>query len=176
MKFYIGDNLISSIAQEELTFLGKVIFFPGKSKGTLFYFKEMFETKLKNIQETKIRNENQLWIYQKYFLPSIRFLLTIHEIEAKDLKQLDALCNMFINKLQQRWRKMLHLKVKLKEVILPFFFFFSFLSSFFFPFSFSLFPFFSFSLIPFSPFSPLSSFPPFSFYHFVDGLLLTVDC
>ena len=162
MKFYIGDNLILSIAQEELTFLGKVIFFPGKSKGTLFYFKEMFETKLKNIQETKIRNENQVWIYKNYFFPSIRFLVTIHEIEAKDLKQLDALCNMFINKLQQRWRKMLHLKVKLKEVILPFF---SFFSIFFFPVSFSLFPFlfspFFFFPYPFFSFFPFVLFSPF---------------
>ena len=170
MKFYIGDNLIPSIAQEELTFLGKVIFFPGKSKGTLFYFKEMFETKLKIIQETKIRNENQLWIYQKYILPSNRFLFTIHEIEAKDLKQLDALCNMFINKLQQRWRKMLHLKNKLKEFILPFFSIFSFPVSFsLFPFLFSPFFFFPYPFFSFFPFVFFSPFYPFT-------LLLTVYC
>ena len=86
VQFYIGDNLIPSIAQEEQKFHGKVIFFLGRSKDTLSYFKETFETKLKNIEETKLRNENQLWIYQKYFLSSIMLLLTIQEITATDLQ------------------------------------------------------------------------------------------
>ena len=96
MQFYIGDNLIAFIAQEGQRFFGNVIFLFGKSKDTLSYFKEMFETKLKHIEETKRRNENKLWIYQKYFLPSIRFLLTIYKVTATDLKQMYALCNKYI--------------------------------------------------------------------------------
>jgi len=96
VPFHIGDHEIPSIAHEEQKILGKVIFFSGKSKETLAYFKDALETKLKHIENTQIRNENKLWIYKHYFLPSIRFLLTIHEITVTDLKQLDMLCNRYI--------------------------------------------------------------------------------
>ena len=98
VPFHIGENHIPSIAHEEQKFLGKVIFFSCKSKETLAYFKETLETKLKHIDETEIRNENKMWIYKNYFLTSIQFLLTIHEITATDLKQLDMLCNRYIKK------------------------------------------------------------------------------
>ena len=96
VPFHIGNQPIPSIAHEEQKFLGKVIFFSGKSKDTLAYFKETLGNKLKYIENTKIRNKNKLWIYKNYFFPSIRFLLTIHKITATDLKQLDMLCNRFI--------------------------------------------------------------------------------
>ena len=65
VSFHIGNHPIPSIAQEEQKFLGKVIFFSGKSKDTLAYFKDTFQTKLNHIEESKFRNENKLWIYQK---------------------------------------------------------------------------------------------------------------
>ena len=46
VQFYIGDNLIPSIAQKEQKFLKKIIFFYGKSKDTLTYFKYICETKI----------------------------------------------------------------------------------------------------------------------------------
>ena len=36
-----------------------------------------FETKLLNINALLIRNEYKVWIYKHYFIPSIRFLLTV---------------------------------------------------------------------------------------------------
>ena len=39
-----------------------------------------------------------MWIYQKYFLPSIRFFLTVHEITETHLTMLDNMCNKSIRK------------------------------------------------------------------------------
>ena len=96
VPFNIEDKLIPSIANEEQKFLGKVIFFSGKSKDTFEYFREIFQNKLSNIDSAMVRGENKMWMYQHYFLPSIRFLLTIHDITVTDLKKLDAITHRFM--------------------------------------------------------------------------------
>ena len=39
-----------------------------------------------------------MWMYEKYFLPSIRFILTVHDVTKSDLTRLDAICNRYIKK------------------------------------------------------------------------------
>ena len=97
-SFHIGDNDIPSIAVEEQKFLGKVVFFSGKSLETLDYFKSTFLNRLSFIDNTMVRPEYKMWIYQHYFLPSIRFLLTVHEITETHITILDNICNKFIKK------------------------------------------------------------------------------
>ena len=92
-SFHIGDMEIPSIAVEEQKFLGKVIFFTGKSQETLDYFKSVIKKKLSHIDNTMIRSEYKMWIYQHYFLPSIRFLLTVHEITETHLTI--CICNAY---------------------------------------------------------------------------------
>ena len=48
--------------------------------------------------ETKVRQEYKLWIYKHYTLPSIRFLLTVHDITKTDLQKLDNLCHKYLKK------------------------------------------------------------------------------
>ena len=79
VNFYIDNNLIPSIAQEEQKFLGKVILYSDKSINTLNYLKEILNTRLSNIDKMMIREEYKLWIYEKYFLPFIRFLTGVLE-------------------------------------------------------------------------------------------------
>ena len=45
-----------------------------------------------------VRNEYKLWIYINYFLPSKRFLLTIHTLTETHMKQLDTLTDKAIKK------------------------------------------------------------------------------
>ena len=45
-----------------------------------------------------VRGEYKMWIYQNYFLPSIRFLLTVHDITVTDLTKLDAIAHKFMKK------------------------------------------------------------------------------
>ena len=96
--FHIGDIDIPSIAVEEQKFLGKVLFFSGKSSETLEYFKSVISDKLSNIDSSMVRKEYKMWMYQHYFLPSIRFLLTVHDITETHLAVLDSICNKHIKK------------------------------------------------------------------------------
>ena len=43
-----------------------------------------------------VRGEYKMWIYQNYFLPSIRFLLTVHDITVTDLTKLNAIAHKFM--------------------------------------------------------------------------------
>ena len=96
---YIGDNLVPSILHEEQKFLGKVQFFQGKSQNTFDHIRNRLKEKLDNIENLMIRNEQKMWIYQNYFLPSIRFLLTVHEMTQTHVKQLDAFSHVYL----KRW-------------------------------------------------------------------------
>ena len=98
IKFFIDQYSIPSIADEEQKFLGIVLFFTGKSSETYAYMKSNFEEKLNNIDGALIRNEFKMWIFQNYFLPAIRFLLTIHDITFSDIKKLDSMVNKFLKK------------------------------------------------------------------------------
>ena len=98
VEFFIGENRVPSISEEEQKFLGRVIFYTGKSAETFAYLKNTFTEKLDNIEKTLVRSEYKLWIYAKYFLPAIRFLLTVHDITATDLKILDRLTHKYMKK------------------------------------------------------------------------------
>ena len=64
-----------------------------------------------------IQNEKKMWIYQNYSLPSIRILLTVHELTQTHVKQLDAFSHVYL----KRWAGLppyatnlvLHMKVGL---------------------------------------------------------------
>ena len=75
-----------------------MVFFSGKSKETFEYLKEIIDEKLQNIEKAAVRNEYKLKIYHKYFLPSIRFLLTVHDVTATDLKKIDTLSDKYVKK------------------------------------------------------------------------------
>ena len=98
ITFQVGNDNIPSIYHEDQKFLGKLLFFNGKSKDTFDHIKSEIETRLQRLEETEIRNEYKLWIYKHYTLPSIRFLLSVHDITKTDLSKLDSLCNKHVKK------------------------------------------------------------------------------
>ena len=63
VEFKIGDDSIPSIRDEEQKFLGKLLFYTGKSEETFTHIKETFEESLTNIENSSVRNEYKLWIY-----------------------------------------------------------------------------------------------------------------
>ena len=75
-----------------------VDFYSGKQSDTLEYFKDKFEEKLKRMDECEVRDEFKLWMFQNYFLPSVRFILTVHELTPSSLKVLDSLSNIYLKK------------------------------------------------------------------------------
>jgi hypothetical protein len=98
VDFNFNGVHIPSIFAEEQKYLGKVISYSGKSSDTFELVKEIFREKLENIDQTMVRNEYKLWIYQNYFLNSHRFLLTIHDITQTDLKVLDRFTDKYLKK------------------------------------------------------------------------------
>ena len=98
INFTIGETEIPNIFQEEQKFLGKLLFPTGRLSDAFDYIKSEFETKLVNINALLIRDEYKVWIYKHYFIPSIRFLLTVHTISQSHLKKLDTFTDKFVKK------------------------------------------------------------------------------
>ena len=96
--FFIAQDRIPSISEEEQKFLGKLLFFRGKAEDTFNHIKETFEKQLDNIDNLAVRSEYKLWIYKNYFLPANRFLLTVHDITETHLKKLDTLTDKRVKK------------------------------------------------------------------------------
>ena len=90
VPFLVDDYNIPSIEQEEQKYLGRVLFFKGKSADTFNLLKEKIGKKLENVEATAVRNEFKIEIYKMYILPSIRFLLTVHELPKTWLEKLDT--------------------------------------------------------------------------------------
>ena len=93
IHFNIDGNIVPSIAEEEQKFLGRVIFYSGKSKDCFDLLKTKIKEKVDNLDKTQVRPEFKLELYKIYILPSIRFLLTVHDLSHSHLLQLDGLAN-----------------------------------------------------------------------------------
>ena len=96
IPFHIGDTAIPSICEDEQKFLGKLLFFSGKSEETFKLVRDTLKEALENIEESLIRPEYKLWILKNYLIPSKRFLLTVHTLTQTQLKTLDTLTDKAI--------------------------------------------------------------------------------
>ena len=98
VPFFIGNDRVPSIRDEEQKFLGKLLFFSGKSEETFNLIKDTFKEAMDNIENSSVRNEYKLWIYSSYLLPSKRFLLTVHTLTDTQLRKLDVFTDKYIKK------------------------------------------------------------------------------
>ena len=96
IHFHVGPDNIPSIAEDDQKFLGCLLFFKGKSKEVFEYVRKTIITKCENIDSALVRPEYKIQIYKKYLLPSIRFLLTVHDVTATHLKALDTATDKFL--------------------------------------------------------------------------------
>ena len=96
--FKINDHPVPSIEDEEQKFLGRVLFYSGKSSECSQFLKENIMQRIENLDKTAIRPEFKLEIYQIYILPSIRFLLTVHDLPLSHLTKLDTMVDQFLKK------------------------------------------------------------------------------
>jgi hypothetical protein len=93
-----SEKKVPSIRDEEQKFLGKLLFFSGKAEDTFNLFKSTWQEGMERIDNCFVRNEFKLWIYKEYFLPSKRFLLTVHTLNATHLKLLDTFADKYVKK------------------------------------------------------------------------------
>ena len=98
IPFKIGEDIIPSIAENEQKFLGRVLFFDGKSEQCFKYLESKILEKIENLDTTLIRPEYKLEIYSIYILPSIRFLLTVHDLPKTYLEKLDRKTDQYLKK------------------------------------------------------------------------------
>ena len=80
INFYMGDKIVPSIADEEQKFLGKLLFFTGKAAECYELLKESLKVRLENLDLTSVRPDFKVETYKIYILPSIRFLLSVHNL------------------------------------------------------------------------------------------------
>ncbi len=98
ITFRIGDFEIPTIKDEPHSFFGSIITYSGKSQETFLYLKDKLTSGLNRIQDSKIRNEYKLSIYKDYFLPSLRFSLTVHDITKTQLNTLNQITDNYLKK------------------------------------------------------------------------------
>ena len=98
IQFNFENNVIPSISEEEQKFLGRVLFFNGKSEECYNLLENVITKKMNNLDQTLIRDEYKLEIYQMYILPFIRFLLTVHDLPQTYLAKLDIKADQYLKK------------------------------------------------------------------------------
>ena len=75
-----------------------VILVSGKSIDCFNLLENQIKGKLDNLEKTPVRSEFKLEIYKIYILPSIRFLLTVHDLPITYLKKLDLVADKYLKK------------------------------------------------------------------------------
>ena len=98
IEFFIGQKRVPSIKDEEQKFLGKALFFSGKSEDTYILIRDILKESLDNDEASLVRVEYKLWILKNYLLPSKRFLLTVHTLPVSHLKKLDKQVDKYTKK------------------------------------------------------------------------------
>ena len=98
INFFIGDKIIPSISDEDQHYLGAKVYFQGKESEVLEDMTNLISKKLKNLDDTLVRNEYKLAVHARYLIPSLRFILTVHDLTPTSLRKLDTLCDKFAKK------------------------------------------------------------------------------
>ncbi len=98
VEFNLDESKIPTLEKEPHKFLGSLITFNNTASDIFTYLHDIIKSGLENIDKSLIRNEYKLKIYCDYFLPSLRFHLTVNDTTSTHLQQLDALADRFIKK------------------------------------------------------------------------------
>ena len=98
IKFSIGNDSIRSLKDKPHKFLGSHSCFSGKTTEVFEFVQGEILLKLNRIDELLIRQEYKVAIYSRYFLNSIRFLLTVHTLNKTHLDKLDIMTGKYLKK------------------------------------------------------------------------------
>ena len=96
VKFNLDDSIIPTLDEESHKFLGSLVTFKNTNLDVFQYLEKKLRSGLENIEKGLIRNEFKLKVYAEYFLPSIRFHLTVNDTSMSHLQQLDALTDRYL--------------------------------------------------------------------------------
>ena len=92
IKYFENSNLkvhIEKMHERSHKFLGSQFTHTNTSRDYFLFFHKKLEEKLKNIDESKVRGENKLAIYERYALPLMRYHLSVQDLHKTHLDKLD---------------------------------------------------------------------------------------
>ena len=96
VEFQLSDMKIESIINSPEKFLGSHITYSGKQSEIYKYVESGISEIMENINNSLIRNEYKVRVYQQYVIPALRFKLTVHELTLTNLQKLDALTDRYL--------------------------------------------------------------------------------
>ena len=92
-----GDKVpISSVLVKPLKFLGSIVSEDNTPSAKFALIEEKLRTKLNNIDKSALRGERKLAIYSRYALPSMRYFMSVHQINKTHQDKLDTLARKFL--------------------------------------------------------------------------------
>ena len=109
VSFALGGTDIDTLENEDFKFLGSLVTYRNSSDDVYQYIRDIITSGIENIENAFVRDEYKLKMYAIYFLPSIRYHLTVNEVTDTHLKSLDALTNRFLKKWSGLARPAIHL-------------------------------------------------------------------
>ena len=98
LSFMLNDHEIQTLRNCDFKFLGSLVTFKNSTSDILKYVEDIITSGIEKIDKSLVRNEFKLKIYSDYFLPSIRYHLTVNDLCESHLKSLDALTNRYLKK------------------------------------------------------------------------------
>ena len=87
---------ISSVLVKPLKFLGSIVAEDNTPSAKFALIEEKLRTKLENIDKSVLRGERKLAIYSRYALPSMRYFMSVHQINKTHQDKLDTLARKFL--------------------------------------------------------------------------------
>ena len=97
--FVLGDSPIGSILHDAYhKFLGGIYTFSCSSSVSASVVKAKIHSQLENIDKLLVRNEYKVRIYADYYLSSLRFLFSIHDLHKRQINDLENLTHSFLKK------------------------------------------------------------------------------
>ena len=98
VNFSVANEQIASVYDKPLKFLGSHITFSMKTAEVYELIREQIVTTLNSIDKVNIRNEYKMRILTLYALPSLKYMLTVHDLHKTHLGLLDTLLDRYIKK------------------------------------------------------------------------------
>ena len=100
LVFSIGEAQIASILHDRChKFLGGIYTFDFASTSIVAVIRDKLSGQLKNIDNLLVRSEYKARIYADYLLGSLRFILSVHDLNRSQLNDLESLTHSYL----KRW-------------------------------------------------------------------------
>ena len=91
IEFVINGNTIHNIREKPEKFLGSWLTFHMKSDDAFSFVRNKLVNALECINSTHVRNEFKIAVLTRYSLPSLRYVLTVHDLTNTQLSALDGI-------------------------------------------------------------------------------------